>query len=269
MTALHHRLDGPPDAPVLVLSNSLGTTLEMWDVLVPNLAERFRILRYDQRGHGRSPVPPGPYAIADLGRDVLALLDALEIERPAFCGVSLGAMTGMWVAAEAPERVARLALCCTSAWLGPAETWDERARTVRERGMGAIADTVLERWFTPAFRSQRPDVVGRFADALRETPAEGYAGCCGAIERMDLREDLRRIAAPTLVISGSDDPSTPVEHQRRIAEAIPGARLSVMPGVGHGMFWEATDAFNELVLEFLRRVSSQQSAIKEEPAADS
>ena len=146
---LHHRLDGPDDAPVLVLSNSLGTSLEMWDGMLPALAGHFRVLRYDQRGHGATPATPGPYSIEDLGRDVLGLLDVLGLERVSFAGCSLGGMTGMWLAINAPGRVGRLALCNTSAHMPPRETWTERAATVRERGMGAVVDAALERWFSP------------------------------------------------------------------------------------------------------------------------
>jgi 3-oxoadipate enol-lactonase len=171
----HHLQEGPEEAPVLVLSNSLGTTLEMWDEQAPALSERFRLLRYDHRGHGGSPVPPGPYKIEDLGRDVIALLDRLGVERFSFCGLSLGGMVGMWLASEAPERVERLVVCCTSARFAP-DTFDSRARTVRANGVGAIADTVVERWFTPAFREGRPQVVEWARRMLLETPAEGYAG---------------------------------------------------------------------------------------------
>ena len=172
---VHHLLEDPEEAPVLVLSNSLGTTLGMWDEQAPALNERFRLLRYDHRGHGGSPVPPGPYKIEDLGRDVLALLDRLGVERFSFCGLSIGGMVGMWLAGEAPERVERLVLCCTSARFAP-ETFDSRARTVRAEGVSAIADAVVERWLTPALHTSRPDVVEWARRMLLDTPAEGYAG---------------------------------------------------------------------------------------------
>jgi 3-oxoadipate enol-lactonase len=160
-----------------MLSNSLGTNLGMWDDQLPSLVDRFRVLRYDQRGHGRSPAPPGPYTIAELAGDALDLLDRLGLERVSFCGVSLGGMTGMWLAVNSPERLDRLALCCTSAYLPPRENWTERAETVRARGMEAVVDAALERWFTPALAERRPDAVERTRRALLNVSAEGYAGC--------------------------------------------------------------------------------------------
>src|SRR5215211_6141442 len=175
---LHHLLEGPEDASVVVLANSLGTTLRVWDDQASALQARFRLLRYDHRGYGGSPVPPGPYEIEDLGRDVLALLDRLDIERVSFCGLSIGGMVGMWLASEAPGRIKRLVLCCTSALLGPPDMWSERAAKVRKNGLDAIAETVVGRWFTPAFRESRPAAVERAGRMLLDMPAEGYAGCC-------------------------------------------------------------------------------------------
>jgi 3-oxoadipate enol-lactonase/4-carboxymuconolactone decarboxylase len=224
---LTYLLEGPEDGPVLGLSNSLGTSLEMWDDLwddqAPVLGDRFRLLRYDTRGHGRSPAPPGPYAIEALGGVVVRLLDRLEIERASFCGLSVGGMTGMWLAAEVPERVERLVLLCTSALLGPKGVWDERIATATEQGMTALVDGVIERWFTPAFRSQYPETVEKMTTALRETDPGGYAGCCAAIKDMDLRNRLPSIEAPNLVVSGAEDPATPPGHGRLIHDAIPGA----------------------------------------------
>lgn len=231
--AVHYRLDGPAEAPVLVLSNSLGTNMSMWDDLLPALAERFRVLRYDQRGHGRSPAPPGPYTIAELAGDALALLDRLGVDRVSFCGTSLGGMTGMWLAASAPERIERLALCCTSAHLPPRRTWIERAATVRGEGIPAVADAQLERWFTPGLAERRPDLVERIRRALLDSTPEGYAACCEAIAGHDLRGELGSIRAPTLVLAAADDPATPPEHGRLIADAVPGARLLVLERARH------------------------------------
>src|SRR5919107_2298264 len=182
---LHHVLEGPEDAPVLVMANSLGTMLRMWDDQAPELRERFRLLRYDHRGHGGSPVPPGLYEIEDLGRDALALFDRLGIERFSFCGLSIGGMVGMWLASEAPERIERLVLCCTSARFDP-DAYESRARTVRQHGVTKVAETVLERWFTPAFRESRPEVAEWAINMLRDTLPEGYAGCCEAIAAAEL-----------------------------------------------------------------------------------
>jgi 3-oxoadipate enol-lactonase len=200
----------------------------VWDDQLPSLVEHFRVLRYDQRGHGRSPAPPGPYTIAELAGDALDLLDRLGLERVSFCGVSLGGMTGMWLAVNAPERLDRLALCCTSAYLPPRENWTDRAATVRARGMDAVVDAALERWFTPALRRLRPDAVERTRRALLDMSAEGYAGCCEAIAAHDLRAELGSIRAPTLVLAAADDPATPPEHGRLIAETVEGARLVVL-----------------------------------------
>jgi 3-oxoadipate enol-lactonase len=248
---LHHRLDGPDGAPVLVLSNSLGTDLGMWDAQLPALGEHFRVLRYDQRGHGRSPAPPGPYSIAELAGDALALLDGLGLERVSFCGVSMGGMTGMWLAINAPERVERLALCCTAAHLPPREMWTERAATVRAEGMEAVVDAQLERWFTPAMSEDRPDVVERARRTLLGTPAEGYAGCCEAIRSHDLRRELGQIRAPTLVLSAAADPATTPDQGRLIAEAVDDARFVVLEGARHLAAVERPEEFARTVLGHL------------------
>lgn len=248
---LNYRLEGPEEAPVLVLSNSLGTALEMWEDQAEALRERFRLLRYDTRGHGGSPTPPGPYAIEDLGRDVISLLDRIGVERASFCGLSIGGMTGMWLASEAPEKVERLVLCCTSALLGPKSVWDERIQTAREQGMAALVDGVIERWFTPAFRAENPEIVQNMSRTLRETNPEGYAGCCAAIRDMDLRDRLRSIKSSTLVISGADDPATPPDHGRFIAEAVPDARFEVVPRASHIANVEQPEKVTRLILNHL------------------
>jgi 3-oxoadipate enol-lactonase len=247
---VHWEAAGPAGAPVLVLAGSIGSTLAMWEPNLPALSERLRVVRYDHRGHGGSPVPPGPYALDDLGGDVVALLDRLGIERAFFCGLSLGGMVGMWLAAHAAERIERLVVCCTSSALPP-EGWRERAATVRAHGMEAIADAVLARWFTPAFAAREPGTVARMRTMIASTPPEGYAECCGAIERMDLSSDLGGISAPTLVIAGRDDPATPPEHGRRIAEAVAGARLEVVPEAAHLASYEQAETVTRLVLDHL------------------
>jgi 3-oxoadipate enol-lactonase len=247
---MHHLVTGPVDAPALVLSNSLGTSTAMWDPQAEALSERFRVVRYDHRGHGSSPVPSGPYELADLGRDVVTLLDRLEIERASVCGVSLGGMVGMWLGLHAPERVDRLVLCCTSAHLPPASAWAERAATVREAGSTApIADAVLGRWLTPSGAASGPALVERLRRMLLATPAEGYAACCGVIERLDLRDALPSIEAPTLAIAGAQDPATPPEHLEAIAAAVPGARLEVLDGAAHLANLERPEAVTQLILE--------------------
>jgi 3-oxoadipate enol-lactonase len=249
---LHHRITGPPDAPVLLMGGSLGTNLKMWDLQLP-LGERFRLVRFDHRGHGGSPVPPGPYEIADFGADVLALMDELGLERASYCGLSIGGMVGMWLGIHAPERIERLVLVCTSAYMPPASAWQERARAVLAAGSTEpIADAVVERWLTPGFAAERPEVRADLRAMLVASPPEGYAWSCGAIERMDQRAELPRIAAPTLVISGSDDPATPPAMQEEIAAAVPGARHEVVGPAAHIAAIEQPEAFNQLIEEHLR-----------------
>jgi 3-oxoadipate enol-lactonase len=253
MTAeLNHRFDGAAaGAPVLVLGSSLGTTGAMWDDQIPAFGERFRVLRYDTRGHGGSPAPPGPYAMDDLGADLLALLDRLELRRVSFCGLSIGGMIGMWAASEAPERFDRLVLCCTVPHFPPRELWDERADTVRASGMEPLVDAAIERWLTPEVRAARPEAEERLRAMLHSTPPEGYAGCCEAIRDMDLRGRLAAIEAPTLVLAGSEDPSTPPEKVRAIAEAVRGASYVELAGAAHIANMARPDAFNYAVLEHL------------------
>ena len=247
---VHHREDGNAGGPPLLLINSLGADLRMWEPQIPALGGR-RIIRYDARGHGLSPVPDGRYALADLGRDALALLDRLGIARADICGLSLGGMTAMWLAANAPERVDRLVLCCTSALLGPPQMWADRAATVRARGTGAIADAGVARWVTESFRSAQPAATKLLRDMIAATPATGYAGACAAVEDMDLRADLARIGAPTLVVAGADDPATPPEHGAAIADGIAGARFEVLADAAHLATYQQADEANRLIVEAL------------------
>jgi 3-oxoadipate enol-lactonase len=249
VVGLNYVLEGPEDAPVLVLSNSLGTNLGMWDDQASVLRERFRLLRYDQRGHGDSPVPSGPYKIENLGLDLLALLDRLEIEYASICGLSIGGLVGMWLASEAPERVGRLVLCCTAPRFDP-ELYDARASKVRAEGVGSIADTVLERWFTPEFRAARPETVAWAGSMLRGTPAEGYAGCCEVLRDTDVRGRLGEIRAPTLVIAGAEDPAATVDQAEEIRDSIPEARLIVVEAA-HLANVEQPEAVTREILEHL------------------
>jgi 3-oxoadipate enol-lactonase len=249
---LNHRINGPHDAPVVVLSNSLGASMEMWAPQVPGLSVRFRVLRYDQRGHGDSPVPPGPYAVSDLGQDVLDLLDRNEVERAHFCGLSMGGMTGMWLAANAPERIDRLVLLCTTAYFGTPEIWVERAAAVREHGTEAVADATIGRWFTEGFREREQAVAARVRAMIASQPAEGYAECCGALERLDLRDALARITAPTLLIAGAQDPSTPPDpHAYVIADGIAGARLEIFDPGAHLINVERAEEVTGMILDHL------------------
>lgn len=245
---VHRVVEGPPDAPVLVLSNSLGSVLTVWDPQIPSLSQRFRVVRYDIRGHGASPVPPGPYDIADLGADLLAVLDRMGVEHADLAGLSLGGLISMWVAANAPERVHRLILCCTSAWFGNPEPWLERAATVRRRGMSSIADAVVSRWFTPGFAARHEDEVARMRTMVAATPAEGYAACCEVVAKTDLRPDLSAIRAPTLVIVGAQDPAVPLERAEQLEAGITDARLAVVEDAAHLAVVEQPDEVTGLML---------------------
>jgi 3-oxoadipate enol-lactonase len=251
--AVSHELLGPPDGPPVILSCSLGTDRSMWDPQTPALVGRKRVVRYDLRGHGRSPAPAGPYAISDLGEDLLTLMDRLEIEQASLCGVSIGAMTSIWVAANAPERVRRLVLCCTSARFGPeaAEVYRARASTVREHTVDAVADGALERWFTPGFREAQPELMAQIRRGLTDTSSEGYAGCCEALAALDLHPVLGSISAPTLVIAGAEDPATPPDHGRAIADGIAGARFELIEGAAHLANIEKAEVVTPLITGFI------------------
>ena len=252
---LHYRVGGPSGAPVLVLAHALGLSMAMWDPQVAPLSREFRVVRYDHRGHGGSPVPDGPYRIEDLGRDLLRLLDRLELRRVSFCGLSLGGMVGLWLGANAPERVDRLVVCCTAARMPRPEDYAARANVVRAQGMGAIGDTVIGRWFTPAFQARRPDDVAGIKSILLATPPEGYAATCDALAVMDLRNDLARTTASTLVIAGAEDQSTPPERGQEIAGRIRGARFVIIPGAAHLANVEQPEA---VTARILAHVSSQR-----------
>jgi 3-oxoadipate enol-lactonase / 4-carboxymuconolactone decarboxylase len=246
---IHHVLDGPDTAPVLVFGSSLGTTHEMWDAQAPALAGEFRVLRYDHRGHGGSPVPPGPYTVDDLAGDVLELLDELGIERVTFVGLSLGGATAMTLALRAPERIERLVLCCTAMQFGPPETWTERAATVRAEGVEAVADAALERWLTPEAPAELHE---RLRAMLVSTPPEGYASCAEALAGYDLRGKLGGLRMPVLCVAGDGDPAAPPEQLRAIAGEVPGARLRVIEHARHIAVAERADEFNRVLLAFLR-----------------
>lgn len=250
--ALNHDLTGPATGEVVVLANSLGTNLRMWDEQVnPLAAAGFRVLRYDHRGNGASPAPAGPYSLADLAGDLLGLLDSLAITRVSFVGLSLGGMVGMWLAEHAPERLNRLVLCCTSAELGPPQLWVDRAAAARESGMDSLVAASLDRWVTPDFQRSQPDRVAQLSDMLVTTPPEGYASCCAAIESMAIAEGLEAITTPTLVIAGSLDPATPVEHALRITAEVPHSRLEIVEGAAHLGNLERPVEFTNLILSHL------------------
>ncbi|WP_409490189.1 3-oxoadipate enol-lactonase [Amycolatopsis sp. cmx-11-12] len=249
---VHSVAEGPVDGPVVVFSGSLGSDHRMWEPQVKPLVEQgFRVICYDTRGHGASPAPPGPYALEDLGGDLLALLDEHGAQRAHVVGLSLGGMTGMWLGVNAPDRIESLTLCCTSAKLGPPEMWADRARTVRENGTGSVAEAGVGRWVTAGYAAAHPDRARFLREMIESVPAEGYAASCQAIERMNLVGDLPKIVARTLVIAGAEDPATPVDHAEVIAGGIPDARLEVVEGAAHLGNFEQPERFTALILEHL------------------
>ena len=246
-------VDGHVAAPALILSNSLGTTLEMWDPQVDTFSKDYRLIRYDSRGHGGSPVTPGPYSLADLGQDVLAVMDALAIERAAFCGISMGGHTGLWLGIHAGSRFNAIAVCNSAAKIGTPQGWNERTAMVREGGaasMRALAESSPGRWFSADFIDAQPAQVQRAQAWIAGIAPQGYAACCEALATSDLRADLGRISTPTLLLAGASDPVTTVADAQAMQAGIAGAQLAVVPA-SHLSNQEAPQAFDQAVLHFL------------------
>ncbi len=254
---VHHLTEGPPDAPVLILAHAIGTSLAMWQPQVEALSRDFRVVSYDQRGHGESPVPAGPYEIADLGRDLLHLMDRLGVERASLCGLSLGGMTVLWVAAHAPDRVERLIGCCVTARPASPEAWAERAATVRRDGIGAIEELVIDRW---GYRERSPRVEALVRAELLATPPAGYAACCEAIRTMDLEPDLGSITAPTLLIAAANDPAAPPAAMATVADAIADCALKVVDDAAHLVNVEQPEAVTAAIREHLAPVFAGRRA---------
>src|SRR3954451_23988766 len=255
---LFYDLTGPENAPVVAFSNSIGTTLEMWDRQVPALSDRYRCLRYDTRGHGRSQVLDQPITIEDLADDLAGLLDALGVEAAHIVGLSLGGMTAQALGVRHPERALSLTLMATSAYLP--HGWDERAATVRAKGMGAIVDAVLARWFTPAFAAAPPQVVAPMRERFLALDPRGYAVCCGAIRDMDLRAGNAEIRVPTLLIAGADAPATPPAMLEDIRSRVPQAELVVLPRAAHIPAIEQAERLNRHLAAFLDVLTRAQAA---------
>ena len=247
---LAYRFDGPEQAPILLLSNSLGTDMNMWGPQMAAWTRQFRVLRYDQRGHGRSAAPDGGYSMDRLGRDVIELLDALDVGTVDFCGLSLGGMTGQWIAIREPARLRKLVLANTSAFMGPPANWDARISMVLEQGMAPLAQASVERWFTQSFATSEPEAIAPIAAMLQATDPRGYAGCCAAIRDMDMRRLIRLIETPTLIIGGSQDPATPPPHSEALARGIRNAELT-MVAAAHLSNVELPDLFAHTVSDFL------------------
>ncbi|HEX3835025.1 MAG TPA: 3-oxoadipate enol-lactonase [Solirubrobacteraceae bacterium] len=255
--ALHHEQTGSADAPVLLMGGSLGTNLAMWDPQLPVLTGR-HVIRFDHRGHGRSPAPPGPYSIADLGADVLALIDRLGIERADYCGLSIGGMVGQWLAINAPQRIGRLVLICTSPDTLNPDAFQDRARTVRDAGSTeVVADAVVANWFTQPYADGHPDVIARHRQMIVDTPVEGYAACCEAIAGHNVRARLSQITASTLVIAAAGDRAIPPSQGEAIAAGVPGSKLQILDPAAHIASVERADSVNALIAQHLGGAGAQ------------
>ncbi|RAI42221.1 3-oxoadipate enol-lactonase [Rhodoplanes roseus] len=248
--ALHVEVEGPADAPAVVFSNSLGADLTMWDRQAAPFSRHFRVVRYDRRGHGRSGVTPGPYSIAQLGRDALAIMDGLALAKAHWVGLSMGGMVGQWLGANAPERLGKLVLANTSSFFPDKTPWNDRIATIKAGGLDAIADKVMTIWFTDKFREREPETVAAVRAAFLKTPLDGYIANCEAVRDMDQRDLLDKIAAPTLVVAGRFDQSTPIDAAAFISRGVPGAQLTILEAA-HISNIEQTVAFNTEVLGFL------------------
>lgn len=247
---IHYAIEGPPRKPALILSNSLGTDFSMWDPQIPEFTKSLRVLRYDTRGHGKSSVTPGAYSAEQLANDVLALADALKVGSFHFCGLSMGGMTGMWLAAYHPKRLSKLIISSAAAKFGTLEMWNKRIDAIRKQGMKPTAAAAIERWFTPAFRTKNPSTVGNIRRILESANLEGYISNCAAVRDFDFRDQLGKISVPTLVISGTHDPSTTPADGNFLADHIPGARY-VELNAAHLSNIEDADRFTKEVVKFL------------------
>jgi len=254
---MHYQLDGAKEGPVVLFSNSLGAALGMWDGVGDKLPATVRIIRYDTRGHGQTPASASPVSVYDLGRDVIGLLNALEIPTVYFCGLSMGGLIGQWLAIHHPERVDKLILCNTAAKIGTPAIWNERIETISQQGLSPIADAVLDRWLTAEFRQSNPDVLNRLLTQFRANTVDGYVACCAAIRDVDFRDEIHRITAPTLIIAGTLDPVTTVADGQFMQKEIPNARLVELPAA-HVSAVEVADAFSQVLNAFLAEPISER-----------
>ena len=257
--SIHYMLEGAESAPVITLSHSLATDLTMWDPQMVSLLKSYRVLRYDTRGHGKTEAPQGPYSLELLAEDVLGLLRALGIEKTLFMGISMGGMIGQVLGLKSPDLLKGLVLCDTSSRV-PDEAkpiWNERIETVQKKGMESQVDVTLERWFTPSYRKDHPEVVEKITAMIRATNAQGYIGCGHAIRDLNLTEKITAIKVPTLIIVGEDDPGTPVAASQVINEKIKGSELVILKSAAHLSNIEQTEAFNKAVLKFLGKIGGK------------
>ena len=253
--ALNYAVFGNSSNPALLFSNSLGTDYQMWQPQIDALQNDYFIICYDTRGHGQSSAPTGPYSLDQLGQDVIDLLDYLNVDKAFFCGISMGGLTGQWLAIHHPNRFYHLMLCNTAAKIGNEVAWKERAQLVRDQGLAPIASTAASRWFTEGFISRHPDVVKTLSDALASGSSEGYASCCEALAVADTRDQLKDIHVPITVLAGSQDPVTTVADGQYMVEQIPNATLATIDA-SHISNIEQPDAFNQLVRQYLNQHKS-------------
>jgi len=264
--SMHYMLEGPESAPVITLSHSLATDLTMWEPQMESLLASYRVLRYDTRGHGKTSVPRGHYSLEMLAEDVLGLLQALGIRKTAFMGISMGGMIGQVLGLKAPDLIEALILCDTSSRI-PEEAkpvWNERIETVQSKGMESQVESTIERWFTPPFREERPEVVEKIVAMIRATSPLGYIGCGHAIRDLNLTDKIPDIRVPTLIIVGEDDPGTPVSASRVIHEKIKGSELVILKSAAHLSNIEQAEAFNKAVLGFLAKIKERSERAPED-----
>ena len=250
----YYTIEGAEDAPALVFANSLGSDHRIWDPLLPHLKDRYRIIRYDQRGHGLSDVTPSPYSIDDLVNDFAGLLEGLKIAHSVVCGLSVGGMIAQGLATSHPDRVRALILCDTAMQIGPPSMWEERIAVIQKDGIGVLTEPIMERWLTLAFREIRATESNGYVNMLERTPVEGYIGTCCAIRDADLREAAASIDRPTLVLCGDQDMATPPELAKKVADAISGAKLSLIDDAAHISCVEQPEIFSKLLLNFVEGI---------------
>ncbi|UCD82844.1 MAG: 3-oxoadipate enol-lactonase [Desulfobacterales bacterium] len=250
----YYTIEGAENAPALVFSNSLGSDHRIWDPVLPYFRDRFRIIRYDQRGHGLSDATPAPYSISELVDDLAGMLDSLNIDNALVCGLSVGGMIAQGLAASYPRRAHALVLCDTAMQIGPASMWDERIAAIKKDGIGALTDPIMERWFTRELRDNRTTELSGYVNMLERTPVEGYIGTCCAIRDADLREAAASISRPTLVLCGDQDLATPPGLARELADAVSGATFSLIEGAAHISCVEQPESFSRLVIDFWEEI---------------
>jgi 3-oxoadipate enol-lactonase len=250
---IHYEIEGPEDAPFVTLSHSLAANIDLWELQLPVLRRKYRILRLDTRGHGGSSAPPGPYTMEMLAADAIGLLDILAVRRTHFVGISMGGMIGQVLARRYPDRLEKLVLCDTTGRVPPemGPIWEERIRTAQTEGMQALAGQTLERWLSREFRLNQPELTGRIRNMILNTPVAGYAGCCRAISMFDLFDELSKVAVPTLIVTGEKDEHAPVSAAEAIQRQIKGSELAVMPGALHLSNIETAEFFNRRLARFL------------------